>query len=293
MNAKQLQYVIALSQARSFSEVAEQLNISQPALSKQVIGLEQELGVRLFDRSTTPLSLTPAGEHFVREAKDLLFKEEQLKRSMDAYRDGSLGRLVIGISPFRSQYLAPDLVRKVQQMYPGIRVVLHEADSDELRKEVAEGKYDFAIVNLPVDESRLDVIPMEEDILVLAVPGELAKTLPQGEVDFKDCAKLPFVVQGATQEMGILFDKLCTQAGFRPNIVSEVKGIATSWAMVRAGVGAALLPMQFTASHRFSEDLVLLRIRNVTFIRQPAVVTRRGQYLPECAKYAISLLTAK
>ena len=75
MNAKQLQYVIALSQARSFSEVAEQLNISQPALSKQVIGLEQELGVRLFDRSTTPLSLTPAGEHFVREAKDLLFKE--------------------------------------------------------------------------------------------------------------------------------------------------------------------------------------------------------------------------
>lgn len=293
MNTKQIQYVLALSETLNFSMVAEQLGISQPALSKQIIGLEQELGVRLFDRSTTPLTITAAGAHFVQEAKELLFREDQLKRSMQDFATGGRGRLLIGISPFRSMYLIPSIVKQVRNRYPGVQVVLHEVGSDQLRKEAAEGKYDFAIVNLPVDESVLDVTPLESDTLVLAVPNELVAILgaEEGqEIDFADCKEMPFVVVGHSQEMRKLFDRLCASANLKPQIAAEVVGVSTAWAMARAGVGATLLPLQFVKADRFDQRLTLFTLKNNIFTRQPVVVTRRGQYLSECARFAIGLL---
>ena len=74
MNTRQLQYALELSKSLNFSAVAERLGISQPALSKQILHLENEIGVKLFDRSTNPLTVTPAGEHFFREAQRLLLR---------------------------------------------------------------------------------------------------------------------------------------------------------------------------------------------------------------------------
>lgn len=78
MNNKQLQYAIALSKSLNFSRVAEQLGISQPALSKQVLNLEKEIGVELFDRKQNPIAVTAAGEYFFCQAENLLYREEQL-----------------------------------------------------------------------------------------------------------------------------------------------------------------------------------------------------------------------
>lgn len=294
MNTRQMQYAILLSKIRNFSQVAEELNISQPALSKQILALEKELGVRLFDRDTTPVTMTAAGEHFVREAQALLHTEDQLVKSMQRYRTGEDGRLVIGVSPFRSLYLTPGLVKKIKKKYPGIQICLHEPPSDQIRKEAAEGKYDFAIVNLPVDETVLDVLPMEPETLVLVVPENLEERLPEvhdGTVSIENCAKLPFVTVGKTQELRKLFDQICAKADIRPNITVEVTGLATVWAMVQAGVGAALLPLQLVKETADHTGIKWLMLKEKTSIRQPVVVTRRGQYLSDCAKYAISLLT--
>ena len=296
MNARQLQYAVLLAQVRNFSQVAEALDISQPALSKQILGLERELGLRLFDRTTTPLSLTPAGEFFIREAQELLYKEDQLIRTMARFKSGESGRLVIGVTPFRSLYLLPPVIRQFKARYPGIQVVLHETGSDQLRKEAAEGKFDFAVVNQPVDESILDVIPLEPDKLALAVPNELVPLIPgmepgvSAEVDFRDCKALPFVVVGQTQEMRKLFDKMCALADFHPLLAAEVVGVTTAWAMAHAGVGATLLPLQFVAGEKFDQNMTLFNIKNTPFPRHPVIVTRRGQYLSQAAQYAINLL---
>ena len=126
MNAKQLQYAIQLSKVLNFSQVAEQLNITQPALSKQILNLENELGVKLFDRGNTPMTLTPAGYHFIQEAQELLYKEDQLLRAMEQYRSGQAGELVIGTTPFRSSYLLPEIIKDLQAVHPNIRVKLLE-----------------------------------------------------------------------------------------------------------------------------------------------------------------------
>lgn len=295
MNTKQIQYALALSKTLNFSQVADQLGITQPALSKQIQHLEKELGVKLFDRNRNPLTLTAAGAYFIQEAQKLLYNEQQLLRSMEQFQSGDRGELIIGITPFRSLYILPDIIKQLRQRYPGVQVTLKEVGTDVLRKSAAEGTVDLAVINLPVDESVLDVHPMTPDELVLAVPAEMehlvSKTAVNGQLRLHDCAQLPFVVVGKHQEMRQLFDKLCAQEDFTPHISAEVVGISTAWAMATAGVGAALLPKQFVNSKLFNSNLVLYTIEDCTYIRQPAVVTRRGQYLPEYAKYAIGLLT--
>ncbi len=297
MNTKQIQYAVALSETLNFSQVAEQLGISQPALSKQILNLEKELGVKLFDRNHSPLTLTPAGEYFVRNARELVYREEQLRKSLGQFQTGESGRLIIGVTPFRSLYIMPDLVKKIHCKYPGVQVSLQEVPSAQLRKEAADGKYDFAIVNLPVDTALLDTIPLEPDTLVLAVHSSMVGELPatkNGEypsVDFSQLTNLPFVVLSHGQELRQLFDGLCTASDLTPNITAEVMGITSAWAMARAGVGAALLPLQFVHSQYFDNNLSLYIVKNSLYSRQPVVVTRRGQVRTPYADYAISLLT--
>ena len=296
MNTRQLQYAIMLALVRNFSQLADQLNVSQPALSKQILQLERELGVRLFDRNTSPLKLTPAGEYFIQESQELLYREDQLLRSMERFRTGEEGRLVIGVSPFRGQYLLPGLVKKIKTRFPGVQVQLQENQSDQLRKDVAEGRYDFAIVNLPVNESILDVHLIEQDEMVLAVPNallEMVQAKPGQPVSISDCKQLPFVTVGRNQEMHRLLDQLCAREDFNPHIAVEVTGIATAWEMVRQGLGATLLPLQFIREKGGTETIALFPVKDSLSTRQPAVVTRRGQYLSEYARYAIELLTAK
>ena len=143
MNSRQLQYAVVLSQTLNFSQAADQLGISQPSLSKQILSLESELGIRLFDRNHSPMTITPAGDFFIQEAKELLYKEDQLAKGLERFKTGENGRLVIGVTPFRSLYLMPPLVKKIRERYPGVQVVLHEASSAQLSKEAAEGKFDF------------------------------------------------------------------------------------------------------------------------------------------------------
>ncbi len=297
MNTLHIQYAIALSKTLNFSQTAEELGITQPSLSKQIMNLENELGVKLFDRNHSPMTLTPAGEYFITHAQQLLYKEEQMIKGIESFQSGEHGKLTIGVTPFRSLYLMPDIVKKVKKEYPGVRVTLVEANSAQLRKEIVEGKYDFAVVNLPVDESVLDVTTLEPDTLVLAVPKSMAQNLPQSDVDkitsidFSVAKDLPFVVLSQGQELRTLFDKLCAGADFNPDISAEVVGVTTAWAMARAGVGAAILPLQFLENQYFDENLVLYKIKSKLYQRQPAIVCRRDQYMSDYAKYAIKLLT--
>lgn len=294
MNTRQLRYALLLYEHRNFSLVAEKLGITQPALSKQIFNLESELGVKLFDRASTPLSITPAGEHFFAEAQNLVYREDQLLRSMQEFKSGKRGRLTIGISPFRSMYLIPEVVKKVKEKYPHVTVVLHEVSSDILRKEAAEGKYDFAIANLPVEESVLDVTLIETDDLVLAVPKAMCESLPKnGQIAFSECTELPFVVVGQTQEMRRLLDKCCAAAGFQPKIAMEVTGISTAWTMCRAGIGVSLFPRQFAEYMGIGDAVTLFSLKQSVYSRQPAVIMRKGQYVSEYAEYAIQLLTER
>ena len=295
MNSKQLQYAITLARTNNYSQASELLNISQSTLSKQILSLEKELGISIFDRNTVPLTVTPAGEHFLREAQALVYREDQLLRSLEQYRSGEKGRLVIGISPFRNLTVMPAVLKKFKKQFPGVQVLLQEAPSDRLREEAADGKYDFAVVNLPVDESLLDITLLKKETLALAVPNTMVDKIPGGEktkeISFADCQALPFVVVAQGQEMRRYFDNLCAKNNICPEIAVEVfGGVTAAWSMARGGIGATLLPLTLLEETMPDNEMTLFSLKDTAFTRQPAVVYRKGQYLSPAAKYAIALL---
>lgn len=297
MNVRQIQYALEVARCRSFSVGASRLKISQPSLSKQIQNLEAELDIKLFDRSTVPMRVTPAGEYFLQQAQMLLYQGEQLLRSIEAFKEEKNGRLTIGVSPFRNLCLMPQIVEKIKEKYPDLQIVLREMSSDQLRMEAAEGSFDFAIVNLPVNEAALDVILLEPELLTIAVPNKMRQMIhfkdpsEPREWDFSCFKDLPFVVVAQSQELRRYFDSLCASYGITPNIVVEVAGGVTSaWSMARAGLGATLLPSQLLEDTAFGDNLTLFPIHDPVYIRQPAIVTRRGQYIPEYARYAMELL---
>lgn len=294
MNTRQMQYAVLLSRVRSFSQLAEKLNITQPALSKQILSLEKELGVQLFDRNQSPLAPTAAGAYFVKQAKKLLYEHEQLTRSMEQFRSGEKGQLVIGSTPFRCTYLLPPIVKKIREQFPGIQVKLVEKSSELLRKDAADGKFDLAVINLPVDETILDATAIEADHLVLVVPESLAQKHPhlqQATADLTKYGDIPFVTVGPGQEMRVLFDKLCLSNNISPEIAAEVVSLTTAWETACGGTGATLLPLQFVKNASEGKHIRIQELKNRISLRQPAVVTKKGQYLSPYAKFAISLLT--
>ena len=293
MNSRQLQYAVVLSETRNFSTAAEKLNISQPALSKQIIALENELDIKLFDRSTNPLTLTPAGEFLIKKAKKLLFEEDVLLKTMEKYKSGECGKLIIGAVPFRSSYMMPELIKKVKDKFPRLQIELREYGLSILKEELLGGEYDFAVMNLPINEPEFETIPLEADDLVLAVPKEYEKlvTVENGSIKDLSCVRdIPFVTVGKDQEMRKLFDALCAEAGIEPDIYATVTGVATAWEIVKNGEAATIIPRQFALTKGDGNGVVLFKIKNTPYIRQPAVVTRKGQFVSEYAKFAIDEL---
>ncbi len=297
MNSRQMQYAIVLSETKNFSTAAEKLNISQPALSKQIIALENELGVRLFDRSTNPLTLTPAGEFFVQRAHKLIFDEETLLKTMEKYKSGERGKLIIGAVPFRSSYMMPALIKKVKDRFPHLQVELRECGLSVLKEELLSGEYDFAIMNLPISEPEFETVQLEKDILVLAVPEKyvgLVSINKKGAIrDLSSAKDIPFVTVGKEQEMRKLFDALCIEANIDPHIYAAVTGVATAWEVVKSGEAATIIPKQFAQARGDYNGVKLFEIENTPYIRQPAVVTRKGQFVSEYAKFAIQKLMDK
>lgn len=294
MNSRQLQYALVLAQTRNFSLAAQNLDMSQPALSKQIIALENEIGIKLFDRGTNPLALTAAGEFFIEKSRKLLFEEDVLLKTLEKYKSGERGKLVIGAVPFRSSYMMPRLIKNIKEKFPNVQIELQEYGLSVLREGLLKGEYDFAIMNLPMNDPEFEAIPLTPDTLVLAVPEELKARMEdwdRDEIDDLSVGKnLPFVTVGKEQEMRKLFDVLCAEANIEPDIYATVTGVATAWEMVKSGVAATIIPKQFVLAKGDYPKVKLFEIKNTPYTRQSAVVLRRGQFVSEYAKYAIEEL---
>ncbi len=135
--------------------------------------------------------------------------------------------------------------------------------------------------------------------MVLALHKSLVNELPSDSItknstiDFSLVKSLPFVVLSEGQELRSIFDSLCNDADFTPNIIAEVMGVTSAWAMARSGVGATLLPLQFVDSLNVDNDLSLFVVKNNLYSRQPVIATRKGHKLPPYVEYAIKILSEK
>jgi DNA-binding transcriptional LysR family regulator len=262
MDLRLLRSFQALAEQGHFGRAARALRVSQPALSKQVRQLEEEVGAPLFARGRHGAQLTEVGRMFADEVAPLLRHADRvLERGQRAAR-GELGVLRLGFG-IATRLLVPRLVSRFRSAHPAVQVTLQDMSSPDQLEALAGGALDVGFVRLPV-EGPLVHLPVVEDRLVLAVPegrrADLARRAPQGLADE------PFVELGAARSPSFHAHvlRVCTALGFRPRVAQSATEFFTVLALVAAGMGVAVVPRAVTVT----------RIEGVTYLPLPVPEAR-------------------
>lgn len=241
ISLRQLQYIVAVAEQRSFRRAAELCHVSQPSLSEQVAQAEDLLGVQLFERSRRGVVATPAGKVLAEEAQLICHKAEALVDSARLFADPFAGRLRIGVIPTVAPYLLPDLAPELRKRYPKLRLLWTEEKTEVLVERLARGDLDAAILALEADIGDLDKVVLGEDPFVFAAaPSHPLATSPKPikpeSLDGEDVLVLD---EGHCFRKQVL--SFCSRAGGE-EAGYRATSLPTLVQMAAGGIGVTLLP---------------------------------------------------
>ncbi|MFI7388880.1 LysR substrate-binding domain-containing protein [Streptomyces sp. NPDC049813] len=242
MELKHLTGFIAVAEELHFGRAAERLHIAQSPLSQQIRLLERDLGVRLFDRTTRSVRLTPAGHSLVEPARRLLADASAVRRTVRAAHLGEAGRVTVGFGGASSYAALPLLTRAVTSRHPGIELVLvGQTYTGEALRRVADGTLDVGFMALPVRRG-ITARVVRRERLVLALPDS-HPLAALDEVPVRELAGEPVVTFPLSRESAVreAMAQACHDAGFAPRIAQEAPDSYTLLALVAAGVGVAVV----------------------------------------------------
>lgn len=160
MNLQQIEYLIALDKYQNFSLAAQNLFITQPALTIQIKNLEEELGVEIFDRNKKPITATEIGKELIEHARILLRDTQKLKDIVAEFKEDISGELKIGIIPTVAPYIVPKFVNNFMAKYPNVNLVFSEVISEEILTKLKYGTLDAGILVTPFPMEKTIVFPL-------------------------------------------------------------------------------------------------------------------------------------
>lgn len=240
---RHLQYFRVLAETLHFGRAAERLHISQPPLSRQIALLEEELGVKLFDRSRRRVELTDAGQRFYLDTATVFSAFEQAKRNALAAARGAAGELSVGFMMSTAYSVTPAITRQYAAQFPQVNLKLTETLPMDLAQDIADGNKDVAIMYRPQDCSGLETVTIyREDMTVVLPPGH--RLLGKQVVDPRDLAGETFIIvpRHIAPALHDMIVNYCLQHGVTPNIGLEINMQQTIVNLVGEGLGIAIVP---------------------------------------------------
>jgi DNA-binding transcriptional LysR family regulator len=233
-----LRYVIAVSEELHFGRAAKRLNLSAPALSKQIKDLEGVLDYLLFERKTREVILTPAGAAFIAEARQALVHVERAMECGYTASRGDTGVLLMGYSPWFRPSLLVALQAEFSERAPGTKLALHSAYSTIQVELLLKGTLQAGIIELPANGEGLATHCVWHDELVVALP-ENHPLAARSEIDRQDLAIEPiiWIARSLHPTLHEYFLESCQRLGFVPRIAHEVTTVSELFDLVGAGAG--------------------------------------------------------
>ena len=182
MEIEKLKYVAVIAEFKSISKAAEKLHMTQPALTRYLNHLEEQVGTKLFDRSTLPIRLTCAGEWYISRMAQILEMYDSMSQEIQEIVNGTRGKIIVGMSPGRLDHWAPHLLPAFQEQYPEAEVELVTGGHRVLEQALLKREIDLAFLPLPVHSFKLDYTIVAEEMMVFALaqghPALEGKQLP-------------------------------------------------------------------------------------------------------------------
>jgi DNA-binding transcriptional LysR family regulator len=243
MELRHLKYFVAVAEELHFGKAAKKLHIAQPPLSQQIMNLEEELGIKLFDRSRRNIQMTAAGSHFLNNARQILLQVEQAVETARRIHNGKAGRLAVGFVGSVIHTFLPEGLRLFRERFPDVELVLHEINTAEQVSSLHAKRIDIGF-HYPGDKDPLLASKTLTLAPLLAVLHNDHPLSGRKSVNIRELAHDPFIANTRSSEPVVrdAFISLCHSAGFSPKIAQEAGQVQTVLGLVASGLGACLLP---------------------------------------------------
>lgn len=291
LNLRDLRAFVAVAQTGSFTRAATRLHLSQPALTVQIRRLEEIVGVRLFDRNSRNVALTPAGRELLPVLQKSLHDMQQVLADARALADGSSGTVRIACLPTFAASLLPDLIQDLRRTVPGAGFHVRDGVASMVNALVRNEEVDIGLTGGETLDSAFDVLYSGVDRLVAVCPKAhpLAR---RRRIGAEDLAAVPLVLTAQGTSVRAVVDAAFADARRTPVIACEPTYMMTAVAMVRGGLGVTILPA--TAREvRAEPGLAVLPIDDSRFVRPIALVKKRGRTLPPLTEQFVAALAGR
>ena len=272
MDIPQLQTFLVVAQEASFSAAGDRLNLTQPAISKRIAGLETQLGVRLFDRIARQVQLTEAGTRLQGEAQEILQRLHQLPGVVQGNSEQIGGQLRIATSHHIGLHRLAPVLTAFRQRYPEVALDIRFEDSEIAHQQVRQGNAELAVVTLdPGGQTDLISEVLWADPLVFIADHD--HPLSKRRSGLAELAGHPAIVPGSGTYTGQLISELFARAELRLSIAMQTNYLETIRMLVAAGYGWSALPATMLA-----EDIIALDVApELAPARVLGVVTHPGR----------------
>jgi LysR family hydrogen peroxide-inducible transcriptional activator len=271
---RQVQYFLAVAETQSIRRAAERLDVAQPTLSTQLATLEKSLGVTLFERNRRVTQLTPAGRELLPPAKRLVSQWHELQELAHTLSDTAATTHRLGVPPTLGPYLLPNIVPDIHAKFDRLKLYVREEPPSQLEIGVSEGRYDLALLPLPLrsDQLAAEVLFREPLLLVASRDAGLAEG---GVLDEKELAGMSILGLDERHQLHQEVQRICERTGARLNRDYEGTSLDTLRQMVVMGMGVAFLPALYIRSeiHR-PEELEIIRVEGARLYREHALIYR-------------------
>ncbi|MEV5541295.1 LysR family transcriptional regulator [Saccharopolyspora shandongensis] len=254
----QLESFVAVAETLHYGRAAERLSMTQPPLSRRIQLLERELDVELFDRTGRAVRLTAAGRAFLGDARRILGLSEQATLSVRRVPAGEIGTVALGFTASSAHSVLDAVVGAIRTRLPGVDLVLRERVSGIQLEELRSGELDLGLVRPPVSGRELEHLPLHREALLAAIPAGHLLAAPGRVLHVRDLDGQPFVMYSPTEARYFheVLVGVFRSAGIAPRYVHHLTQVHTILALVRAGLGLALVPQ---AAEALGLDGVALR----------------------------------
>lgn len=290
MDTQLLHAFAAVAEGGSFSMAAEQLNLTQPAVSKRIAQLEAQLDSRLFDRFGRQVTLTEAGRALLPHAQTILQEIRSARRHIQDLRGGVTGVLTMGISHHLGLHRLPPLLRQFTHAYPEVRLDIDFLDSEEAHERVLLGEVEMGVITLaPEAKPSLEHIPLWRDELVAtAAPDHPLAAV--GRLSLRDLSEHRAILPGLNTYTGRIIKGLFETRRLPLDIAMSTNYLETLKMMVSIGLGWSVLPRTLVDDSLRILSLPELSPKGRPLGRDLGVVIHRDRSLSNAANALLELL---
>jgi DNA-binding transcriptional LysR family regulator len=239
MELRHLRYFVSVAEAASISRAASRINVSQPALSRQIRDLETELNVRLFDRVGRRIQLTAEGEDLLERSRDVLARAASLSERAGALSGGAVGTLRVGATPQTMQSVVAGFLTRYRRSRPGVEIHLTEAGGVRLLDLVGRGALHLTVCGILPGERLAYRLLFPFRVLAVSATGARSK---RPTIEVRELAGEPLLLLSRDFGTRQLFDAACRIAQFRPRVVLESAAPDSLVTLAEAGHGIAVVP---------------------------------------------------